>query len=321
LILQRRPGSIRRQHEKGAASMRRSLRRGRALLAAIGLLAGATAVPAETARYWPPITDPPTEVRAPGRFVWVELLTLDVGTAAEFYGKVFGWTFETYGPKDDLKTYTLVLSGGTPIGGMVYVRPREPRKYPLSRWVGFISVTDVPAAAALTEKDGGKVIVSARKVGERGTEALLMDPEGGIFGVINSATGDPEDYLAGDGQWLWAELWAGDAEKMAAFYKGIGPYEVRGGAASGETTGFQLWSGGYARAGILPRPAKVPTTWLPYVRVQSVTDTVARASEAGGKVVMPPAQVHGTSVAVILDPTGAPFAVAEWPAVAREAAR
>jgi len=301
--------------------MQRPPRRGCALFAVLGLLAGTTAVPAETARYWPPITDPPTEVRDPGRFVWVELLTLDVGTAAEFYGKVFGWTFQTFGPKDDFKTYTLVLNGDTPIGGMVYVRPREPDKYPSSRWVGLISVTDVAATAALVEKEGGKVVVPSRKVGERGTEALFLDPEGGMFGVITSATGDPDDYIAGDGQWLWAELWAGDAARMAAFYKGIGPYEVHDGAASGETSGFQLWSGGYARAGILPRPAKVPTTWLPYIRVKSVADTVARAGEAGGKVVMQPTRMHGTSMAVILDPTGAPFAVAEWPAVAREAAR
>jgi predicted enzyme related to lactoylglutathione lyase len=301
--------------------MRRSPRRGRALLAVLGLLAGTTAVPAEPARYWPPITDPPTEVRDPGRFVWVELLTRDVGTAAEFYGKVFNWTFQTFGPKDDLKTYTLVLSGDTPIGGMVYVLPKEPEKYPTSRWVGFISVADVPAAAALVEKEGGKVLVTPRKVGDRGTEALFLDPEGGMFGVIDSATGDPEDFLAADDQWLWAELWAGDAAKMAAFYKGIGPYEIHDGAASGESSGFQLWSGGYARAGVLSRPAKVPTTWLPYIRVKSVADTVARAGEAGGKIVMQPTQMHGTSIAVILDPTGAPFAVAEWAAVAREAAR
>ena len=299
--------------------MQRPRRRGRALLAVLGLLAGATAVPAESGRYWPPITDPATQVRDPGRFVWVELLTLDVGTAAEFYGKVFGWTFETYGPKDDLKTYTVVLAGGTPIGGMVYVRPRQPGKYPSSRWVGLISVTDVAATAAMVEKEGGKVIVSPRKAGDRGTEALFADPEGGLFGAITSATGDPEDYLAGNGQWLWAELWADDAGKMAAFYKGIGPYDVRDGAASGETAGFQLWSGGFARAGILPRPAKVPTTWLPYIRVQSVADTVALATAAGGKVVMSPTQMHGTSMAVILDPTGAPFAVAEWATVAREA--
>ncbi len=301
--------------------MRRFSGRGHALLAVLGLLAGAVAIAAEPARYWPPITDPPTDVQNPGRFVWVELLTLDVGTAAEFYGKVFGWTFQTFGPEDDFKTYTLVLSGDTPIGGMVYVRPKEPEKYPTSRWVGFISVGDATAAAALVEKTGGKVLVSPREVGGRGTEALLLDPEGGMFGVIHSATGDPEDYLAADDQWLWAELWAGDAAKMAEFYKGIGPYEVRDGAAKGETGGFQLWSGGYARAGILPKSGDVPTTWLPYVRVKNVADTVARASEAGGKIFMQPTPLHGTSMAVIIDPTGAPFAVAEWPAAATEAAR
>jgi len=291
------------------------------LLAVLGLLAGTAAIASEPARYWPPITDPPTDVRDPGRFVWVELLTLDVGTAAEFYGKVFGWTFQTFGPEDDFKTYTLVLSGDTPIGGMVYVRPREPGQYPTSRWVGFISVGDVGATAALAEKEGGKVLVSAREVGDRGTEALLADPEGGMFGIIRSATGDPEDYLAANDQWLWAELWAGDAQEMAGFYKGIGPYEVHEGAAKGEDAGFQLWSGGYARAGILPKPGNVPTTWLPYVRVKNVADTVARASEAGGRIYMQPTQLHGTSMAVIIDPTGAPFAVAEWPAAATVSAR
>jgi uncharacterized protein len=299
--------------------MRMTQWRGGALVALLGLLAVAPALAAESARYWPPITDESTQRHDPGRFVWVELLTLDVGTAAQFYGKVFGWTFETYGPKDDFKTYTLVLSGGTPIGGMVYVRPRQPDKYPSSRWVGFISVGDVAASTALVERSGGKVIISPRKVGGRGTEALLMDPEGGIFGVITSATGDPTDYLSGDDQWLWAELWATDAPKMADFYKAIGPYEVVAGAARGEGAGFQLWSGGYARAGILPRPAKVPTTWLPYVQVKSVGDTVARATAAGGKVVMQPTKMHGTTVAVMLDPTGAPIAVAEWPPVDQEA--
>jgi uncharacterized protein len=293
--------------------------RARALLVAIGLLASGSATAADSARYWPPITDPPTQARDPGRFVWVELLTLDVGTAAEFYGKVFDWTFETYGPKDDFKTYTLVLSGGTPIGGMVYARPKETGKFPSSRWVGLISVADVAATAAVVEKEGGKVLVAPTKVGDRGTEALFADPEGGLFGVIASATGDPEDYVAGDDQWLWAELWAGDAEKMASFYKDVGQYDLKGGAVKGESSGFQLWSGGYARAGILPSPAKVPTTWLPYIRVKNVADTVSKAGAAGGKVVMQPAQMHGTNVAVILDPMGAPFAVAEWPAVAREA--
>lgn len=289
-----------------------------AATAALGIAAFA----AEAAdRFWPPIVDPPTGQHTPGRWVWGDLVTSDVAVAADFYGQVFGWTFETYGPADDLKTYTVVLSNGVPIGGMVYASPKDDgKKKRGARWVGLMSVPDVQAAASRVEKDGGKVLMPPRKLGERGTVALFLDPEGGLFGVINSATGDPEDYLADDNQWLWIELRANDPAKMAEFYKGIGAYEVVSGATAGESSGFRLKSGGYARAGIQTKlDQKNPTTWVPYLRVKSVADTVSSASAAGAKIVMQPTPMHGTTVAVILDPTGAPVALAEWPASSKEA--
>ncbi|MDH5176338.1 MAG: hypothetical protein OEX15_06700, partial [Gammaproteobacteria bacterium] len=115
---------------------------GLALLAT--LLAG-TASAAD--RYWPPIVDPPTAQHTPGRFVWGDLVTADVAAAADFYGKVFGWTFETYGGDDDRDTYTLALADGLPIGGMVYDQRAMKGKTPSARWIGLISVADVKAAA------------------------------------------------------------------------------------------------------------------------------------------------------------------------------
>jgi predicted enzyme related to lactoylglutathione lyase len=266
--------------------------------------------------YWPPITDTPTGATHPGKWVWAELLTRDVGTAADFYGKVFGWTFETYGTKDDLRTYTLVLADGVPIGGMVFANPRDRSVKTDARWVGLVSVPDVEAVAGRVTSGGGKVVMPARVLGQRGTAALFTDPEGAIFGAITSATGDPEDYLGEMNQWLWMELWADDVARMAGFYKASFGYEVVGGAVPSESTGVQtgvhLVSGGLARAGILAKPAKVQTAWLPYVRVQSVADTVARARAAGGRIVLERTRAHGTNVAIIQDPIGAPVAVAEW---------
>ena len=150
-------------------------RRTRALLVfGLALLAAAGADSAE--RYWPPIVDPATHQYTPGRWVWADLVTSDVAAAAGFYARVFGWTFETYGPHDDFQTYTLVLSCGTPIGGIVYSRPKQPEKFPSSRWVGLVSVEDVAAAAARAEKAGGRVVIKPTELGARGTEALLMDP-------------------------------------------------------------------------------------------------------------------------------------------------
>jgi len=285
----------------------RSARYGLWLLACVFCASAAVADP-----YWPPITSTDTGESHPGKWVWAELLTRDVGRAAEFYGKVFGWTFETYGPADDTRTYTLVLADGEPIGGMVFANPRDRSLKRDARWIGLVSVTDVAATARAVTAHGGRVLVPPKTMGGRGREALFADPEGAAFGVISSATGDPDDYLAGYDEWLWNELWADDAAGMAGFYRRVLGYGVDEGAVPGEASGVHLVSGGRARAGILPKPAKVPSSWLPYVRVESVVDTVARAREAGGAVVMEPGPAHGTTVAILLDPTGAPFAVAEW---------
>lgn len=290
--------------------MQRVPRRLWAWIAAVGLLPAALQA---DDRYWPPITDPATGVHVPGRWVWMELLTRDVGGAVEFYGQVFDWQFETYGPEDDTQTYTLVLHHGQPIAGMVFARPRDRTMKRDARWVGLISVADVGAAEARVRTAGGKVLVPAQSVGSRGEAALFADTEGAMFGVIRSATGDPEDFLGEPDEWLWAELWADDPARMAAFYQGLGEYEIVAGAIPGETAGFHLASGGRARAGILAKPLEAPSTWIPYVRVEDVAQTVARARAAGAHIVATPDSYHGTQVALILDPMGAPFAVAEWP--------
>ena len=271
---------------------------------------GARATAAE--QWWPPITDPPTGTHQPGRFVWAELLTRDVGRAAEFYGQVFGWTYETFGPEDDFKTYTIVSSGGYPIAGMTFTQSDDVSTSRDARWVGLMSVPDVDAAARQVEQTGGRILFAPTTLGQRGRAALFADPEGAIFGVIRSATGDPGEAIGADNQWLWIELWSDDPTKMAAFYRPLGGYEIVQGTIPGETSGVHLVAVGAPRAGILEKPARVPSTWVPYVRVASVSETVARARAAGGAIVLEPMRAHGTNVALVLDPTGAPFAVAEW---------
>lgn len=289
-------------------------RAGRLLAAlAIGVVAGAAMAAEPPSPYWPPIADPPTANHRPGKWVWAELLTRDVGAAAEFYGTVFGWTFETFGPQDDRRTYTLVSSQGVPIAGMVFVDPRSRKDAPGARWVGLMSVDDVGLAEGRVVNGGGRVLMAPRQLGARGTAALFADPEGAVFGVIRSATGDPDDYVGDENAWLWIELWADDAAAMAKFYQPLGGYQVLDGAAAGERNGFQLASGGFARAGILPKPIPAQhTAWIPYVRVRDVADTVSRARAAGAWVVIEPRDAHGTRAALLIDPTGAPFAVAEW---------
>lgn len=263
-------------------------------------------------RYWPPIVDPATGQHTPGRFVWGDLVTADVAAAADFYGRVFGWTFETYGGKDDRDTYTLALADGLPIGGMVFDQRAMKGKTPSARWVGLISVPDVKAAAAAVTAGGGKVVHAPVVLGERGETAVFKDPEGVVFGVVKSKNGDPSDYAGDVNEWYWVDLWTDDVEKAAAFYRSVVGYETLPIADDGPRSGLHLLSGGFARAGIMQKRNKeASSTWLPYIRVADARASAAAAKAAGGKVLLEPLAMNRATVAIIADPTGAPVGIVQ----------
>jgi predicted enzyme related to lactoylglutathione lyase len=242
-------------------------------------------------------------------------VTSDVAAAADFYGKVFGWTFETYGGEDDRDTYTLALADGLPIGGMVYDQRAKQGSTLSARWIGLISVTDLKAATAAVTQGGGKVVYEPVMLGERGETAVYKDPEGVLFGVVNSRNGDPPDYAGDLNEWYWVDLWTADVEKAAQFYRAVVGYETVPVADDGPRSGLRLVSGGYARAGIMQKPGPETTsTWLPYIRVADVDASVDKATAAGGKVLLRPLKMNIATVAIVADPTGAPVGIVQVPA-------
>ena len=267
-------------------------------------------------RYWPPIVDPATNQHTPGRWVWADLVTGDVAHAAEFYGKVFGWTFETYGGDDDRETYTLVLAAGLPIGGMVYDARAIKDDVPSARWIGLVSVADPAAAAAAVTRNGGQVVYAPVMLGERGETAVFKDPEGTLFGVVKSTNGDPPDYLGDVGEWAWLDLWSNDVDKASQFYRAVIGYEtVPAGDTSSARSGVHLVSGGYVRAGIMQkRDPKTTSVWLPYVRVADAKKTAEVARQAGGRVLYEPVSLGTAVVGIVADTTGAPVGIVQMAA-------
>jgi uncharacterized protein len=285
-----------------------------ALLCGAFLLAGFVPGADAAERFWPPIVDPATGQHTPGRWVWGDLVTSDVAVAADFYGQVFGWTFETYGGDDDRDTYTLALADGLPIGGMVFDRRAMKDGMPSARWIGLISVPDVRSAADAVTRAGGTVVVAPVMLGERGETAVFRDPEGALFGAVRSANGDPADYAGDLNEWLWLDLWTADVDRAATFYRAVAGYDVQPVQKEGLRRGVHLVSGGFARAGIMQKDDDRETSvWLPYLRVADASATVERARAAGGRVIRDPVDLGPAIVAIIADPTGAPVGVAQLP--------
>ena len=259
---------------------------------------------------FPPLTTVEGNARLPGKFIWADLVTDDAAKARDFYARVFGWQFWGMGG------YAIAMNDGQPLAGM-FQKPRpanDPKAKP--RWFGYISVPSVGKAERAVVKAGGRVIAPRKDFPKRGEQAVFADREGAIFGVMKSSDGDPEDALAEPGDWIWMQLLSRDARSAADFYRIVAGYEIIENTAATRLNDYVLVSKGFARATVRTLAAKRPDvnpTWLPYVRVKNVSETVSKARQFGGTVLIEPRpEVLQGGIAVLGDPTGAAVGVMEW---------
>jgi len=261
----------------------------------------------------PPLVTPASAEHHVGKVIWVELVTPDLAGAKAFYSGLFGWTFQDLqGGKAD---YAVALLNGRPVAGLLQraVPPGEQRQ---PAWRGFIAVRDVDAAKAIALAHGAKVVFEPKTYPQRGRQAVLADPEGAVFAVLASSSGDPADVLAAPGEWIWSSLHAANPDTAAAFYQTLFGYDVFDLQSDDGLQHVILSSDDYARASVNALPGGSSPRhphWLNFVRVVDAVGVAAKAVTLGGRVlVQPHADRHGGQLAVVADPAGAPFGLMEW---------
>jgi predicted enzyme related to lactoylglutathione lyase len=238
------------------------------------------------------------------------LVTDDVVAARKFYSAMFNWGFLNAGD------YLIATHDDRPLCGM-FQRPRpanQPEAKP--RWIGYLSVASVKRAASAVTKAGGKVLAEPRKLPKRGEQALFADAEGAVFGVVKSSSGDPPDFQAEPGDWIWVQLLSRDGHKAAAFYRDLAGYEIVENAQANRLSDYVLTSGRYARATVRtipPEHPQVQPNWLLFVRVKDLGASLTQCRQLGGQVLLEPRpDLLAGKVAVIADPTGAAIGILEW---------
>lgn len=258
----------------------------------------------------PPLSTTSGGKRIPGKFVWADLITDDLPTATRFYGGLFGWRFQPIH-----SAYVVAAMDERPLAGIL--QRSAPKDRPAKpRWFGYLSVSDIDRVTAVVTNSGGRVVAPREKVPRRGEQAVYTDPEGALFGVIRSSSRDPEDFLASPGEWIWIQHMTRVGRRAAEFYSRVGGYRIVENTSSNRLSDYVLISRGFARATVrtLPEAVKdVEPTWLPFIRVANIGESVARSQELGGRVTIAPAPnfLEGR-VAVIADPTGAAIGLFEW---------
>ena len=139
-------------------------------------------------------------VSEPGYVAWHQVNTRDPEQAEEFYSAVFGWD------SDKIDTggadYWEWQHDGKSVGGMLRMGDDFPDDVP-AHWIVYFAVEDADAATEKA-KEGGAQVRAEPFDNEAGRFAVLTDPHGAAFALINQGGGEvagaDEDEEEAEGQ-------------------------------------------------------------------------------------------------------------------------
>ena len=236
------------------------------------------------------------------KFVWFDYVVQDVAKATGFLGELFHWKTQEI-PFGGGVTYTMLSVDGEGIGGILKTPPGAP---PEAHWLAHLRVANAKTASDKAVQLGGKLLKPAAKMGDFGTMAIVADPLGGAFALWEPTkpTEEAGDFKGKPNNWIWNELYTGDVAKSVAFYTAFAGFTEEK-MPMKDGTYHILNAGGKGRAGVMKSPMPMPQSWLPYVQVTSVDDTVAKAKKLGANVHVAGEDVPGVGrIAVFSDPQG-----------------
>jgi predicted enzyme related to lactoylglutathione lyase len=106
----------------------------------------------------------------------------------------------------------------------------------------------------------------------------------------------------------WTDLSSPDAEGSAAFYREVMGWTATEPSHAQETGGYRMFQqDGKNVAGLMPHMEEgQPTVWSTYISVADADDTVRKARDAGGTIMVEPIDVMDLGrMAFLVDPAGA----------------
>jgi uncharacterized protein len=249
-------------------------------------------------------------VNDPGFFAWYELITTDVAAAAAFYRDVVGWDARVN--STGRLPYTLFTAGEVPAAGLMEL-PEEGRKMgAMPRWMGYVGVSDVHAAADRIKRLGGAVYVPPTDT-NIGRIAVVADPAAATFGVIDDVKVTPQQPADGGkpGRTGWHELFAADLNGEVAFYRELFGWQKSDTENHFSDAYVTLSAGGQIMAGAFRKGPEEPDPfWLFYFNVDDLDGAAERVTAKGGLVSRNDDELpNGLWVAHCSDPQGAAFAL------------
>ena len=234
--------------------------------------------------------------------------------AQAFYGDLLGWSFEEAGFNG--QDYRSFSSGDAQVGGFLKLTSEMTEHGAQPAWVGYIRVDDVPAAVEGVRSAGGHVFMEGGEVPDVGPFAMLADPQGAPFYVIDDRSGQPSHAFSKHapkvGTCAWNELLTADPKAADAFYAERFGWTKGEAMEMGPMGTYQMYDhGDYTLGAMMQKPAEMPASaWAFYFRVPDCDEAVAKATAKGAQIIVGPMEIPGGEhVFQGIDPQGAFFSI------------
>jgi uncharacterized protein len=269
----------------------------------------------------------------PGVPCWIDTSQPDPEAAVDFYSGLFGWEFEdVMPPGSEMKYFTARIRGGD-VAAVSSIAPGAPQ---MATWNTYVWVDDADETASKVRDAGGQVVTDPFDVMNAGRMGVFSDPEGAIFCVWQAKDHKGAQIVNEHGSLNFNDLNTRDPEGAKAFYGAVFGWETlelgsftawtlpgyaeylerdnpdlrKGMAAAGAPEGFAD-----VVASMIPISDDQPDTpphWGVTFAVDDADAAANKATELGGKVILPPMDAPWVRMTVLADPQGATFVASKF---------
>ncbi|OBB28146.1 VOC family protein [Mycolicibacterium elephantis] len=244
-----------------------------------------------------------------GAPTWIDLASSDLERSKQFYGAVFGWTFESAGP--EYGGYVTAFKDGKPVAGLMH---NDPQWNSPDGWTIYFHTADIKATLNGAVAAGAISCmepVEPMEIKDKGWMGMLSDPTGAMFGLWQPTGHRGFEVLNEDGAPVYHQLTTRDYRKALDFYQQVFGWQTETVSDTDEFRYATASFDGEALLGVMDGAAHLAegasSTWSFFLGADDVDKTVQLIVDNGGSVIRAAEDTPYGRLAAVADATGAGF--------------
>ncbi|MCV7236007.1 VOC family protein [Mycobacterium branderi] len=241
-----------------------------------------------------------------GAPTWIDLTSSDLDQAQDFYGTVFGWTFDSGGPA--VGGYITAAKNGHPVAGMV----ANVRRWPFpDGWSTYFHTADIDATVSALTAAGASLHLPPMQLPAKGVMGAATDPSGAAFRLWQPLNVRGFEVIGEAGAPVWHQLTTRDYRAAIDFYCEVFGWRTEQVSEADEFRYTTAWFGDQQLLGVMDGakilPEGMPSQWTTFFGAEDVDKTLQVITDNAGIVLRPAEDTPYGRLAAAADPTGVMF--------------